>query len=184
MHGIMRFYCGLVAALALGLGPARVHAQPRLAVPISSEPQYFAPPFLPGAPAWTAADEAWYRRNRGFAAVGKVLTLAGLVTSLAGFVPTGSVVILASGIGAQYTGQIIWGAADLKGAKQMQRRGFRITRVPGILALCGAFVFSPLLWVAGPIQSARLREAHAWVMRPQLQPRFGSMYGIATRVAF
>jgi hypothetical protein len=122
--------------------------------------------------------------NRAFATAGKILTVLGLATVFGVFVPTESLAALVTGAAVQYTGQIIWSAAELRGAKEMQRRGFRVTRVPGILSVCGAVLFSPLLWVAGPIQSARLREAHSTVYSLRPTSWSVSAYGLTAQLKF
>ncbi len=178
----MRLTSILVSLLVLGLSASSASAQPRASAPIVSDPEYFLPP-LSGAGAWTSSDEAWYRRNRAFATIGKVLTVLGIATS-AIWIPTDSTAALVTGLAAQYTGQIIWSAAELRGAKGMQRRGVHVTRVPGILSVCGAFLLSPLLWVAGPVQSKRSREAHDNIFSTQTSLSHVSSYGLAAQLTF
>ena len=138
----------------------QVAAQDSASAPISSDPGYFEGPFVSHASGWTASDEAWYRRNRRIASAGKILTVLGLATTFAVGVPRSANNVIATGIALQFAGQLTWTGADLRGANVLSRRGKRVTRLPGIVAVCGAVLFSPIAWIAGPIQSARIRQAH------------------------
>lgn len=114
----------------------------------------------PVAPSWSRADESWYRQNRAIATAGKVLTVLGISLSIASAFTREQAPLLLSGVGTQSLGQLIWGAAEVRGANELARRGSRVSNVAGIVALCGALLLSPLTWVAGPIQSAQIRRAH------------------------
>jgi hypothetical protein len=109
---------------------------------------------------WTADDEAWFRQNRAFAMAGKIMTVSGILMSLAVALPLESWAAFGVGMTLQYSGQFMWAGAELRGAKQMRRRGYKVSKVPGIIAVAGSVLSSPILWIAGPIQSARLRRAH------------------------
>ena len=137
---------------------AQQHARSTL---ISSDLGYFAPPDEPSAILWSARDEGWYRRNRRIAAAGKVLTVLGLLTTFALGVPRRDNAVIVGGIAARMTGELTWSIADLRAANELRRRGLAVRKPPGIVAVCGALLLSPVVWIAGPIQSAHLRRAHA-----------------------
>lgn len=137
--------------------PRPVAAQPE---PIGGD-GYALAPYLSGAPAsWRDEDEAWYRRNRAFSRGGKVLTVVG-VASVLSYAVLARDRLLIAGMGMQITGQLTWAGADLRGANELRRRGVRVPKVAGLVGLAGALLLSPLLWVAGPVQSMQLRDAHA-----------------------
>ena len=77
-------------------------------------------------PSWNGADELWYRQNRRIAIVGKVLTVLGLTLSVSQ-VRSQHQELLLAGLGTQYLGQLIWAAAELRGANELKRRSFRIS---------------------------------------------------------
>lgn len=158
-----------------------VAAQSSATSPISTDPGYFAGPYVAEASGWTARDEAWYRRNRRIAAAGKILTVVGLVTTFAVGVPRDANGVILTGVILQFTGQLTWTGTDLRGVQELRRRGRRVTRVPGIVAMCGAVLLSPIAWIAGPIQSARIRHAHDDAMRAPLSPTVGRLGFVAQR---
>jgi hypothetical protein len=81
----------------------------------------------------------------------------------------------------QFAGQLTWTGSDLRGALELGRRGVRVTRLPGIVAVCGAVLLSPIAWIAGPIQSARIRQAHHDALRAPLSPTVGRFGFFAQR---
>ena len=136
---------------------------------ISSDPGYFAAPDQPAAVVWSARDEGWYRRNRRIAAAAKVLTVLGLATAFAVGVPRRDQGLIVGGVAAQLTGQLSWSIADLRAANALRWRGHSVGNAPGVLAVCGALLLSPLVWIAGPIQSALLRRARPVAHRACVQ---------------
>jgi hypothetical protein len=161
------------------------HLSGRKVSPIGGDSQYTLALGGQVTPSWSRSDEAWYRQNRRIAAMGKVMTVLGLALTLSSLIPEEQLPLFASGIATQYLGQLIWSAAELRGAKQMQRRGFHVGKAPAIVALCGAFLLSPLTWIAGPIQSSQIRRAHGDMMfaRSATGPSFSS-YGLGFRGTF
>jgi hypothetical protein len=156
--------------------PASVAAQRRPL--ISSDPGYFAPPGEPDAIGWTAGDEHWYLRNRRIAIAGKVLTVLGLAATFAIGVPREDNVLVVAGVATQLSGQLAWSIADLRAANYLRGGGHRVGRGAGIAAVCGAVLLSPVVWIAGPIQSAQLRRAHATSL-----PR-STAYGLGAQLMF
>jgi hypothetical protein len=152
--------------------------------PIGGDSQYtLALGGPPMGPRWSGADEVWLRRNRRIAIVGKVLTVLG-VSLVASQLQRGNASIVISGLGAQYLGQLTWSAAELRAAKHMRRRGFRISKAPAIAAMCGALLLSPVTWIAGPIQSAQVRRAHRELELGSRQGAAFSSYGLGFRGVF
>ncbi|MET0340065.1 MAG: hypothetical protein ABW252_03650 [Polyangiales bacterium] len=167
-----------VLAVALALVPAPLAAQRRAL--ISSDPGYFAPPSEPAVVGWTASDEAWYRRNRRVSAAGKVMTVLGLATATTlALARRDAVVPVVAGLVVQQVGQLAWSIADLRAATRMRRDGHPVGRAAGIVGVCGAVLLSPVLWIAGPVQSAQIRRAHA---ATRTTP--SAVYGLAASVAF
>lgn len=148
-------FAGLVALLSVD----HAHAQPSPRG--TTDANFYAPPFAAEQTRWHGSDEAWYRQNRRFALAGKVLTVVGLATTLAVGVPTDLLAPVLAGLSVQYAGQLMWAGSELRGANGLRRRGVEVPRVGAIVALCGALLLSPVTWIAGPIQSARTRTAHA-----------------------
>jgi hypothetical protein len=152
--------------------------------PIGGDGAYALAPGGGLTPSFSRADETWYRRNRRIALAGKVLTVLGVSITLASAFTDEQLPLLFGGVATQYLGQVIWSAAELRGANEMARRGFGVSNVAGIVAVFGAFLLSPVAWVAGSIQSAQLRRAHD-------DTRFGSRggptfasYGLGYRATF
>lgn len=110
---------------------------------------------------WTSADEAWFERNRRFATAGKVLTVVGRVTTM---------LVLSTGdrqdspywgmMGVAGLGELMWSGSDLRATNVLRRHGYSLRRGAGIAAVVGAVVFAPMTWIAGPIQSSRIRNLH------------------------
>jgi len=152
--------------------------------PIGGDSQYtLALGGAPLGPSWSSSDERWYRRNRGFAIAGKVLTVAGIAL-LFGAVGAQRDDLMIGAIFTQYTGQLIWAASELRGAKELRMRGFRVSKTPAIVALCGALLLSPLTWIAGPIQSAQIRQAHANLSFARSERVSVASYGLGFRGSF
>lgn len=152
--------------------------------PIGGDSQYtLALGGRPLGPSWSAADERWYRRNRGFASAGKVLTVLGIALALSQ-VRSQHDGLLIGGLGTQYVGQLVWAAAELRGANELRWRGFRVGKAPAIVALCGALLLSPLTWIAGPIQSAQIRQTHASISPLRGATVSFSSYGLGFRGRF
>jgi hypothetical protein len=119
-------------------------------------PAFGAPP----PPSWSEWDERWYQRNRAWSMAGKILTVVG-VGLIIGLAPVrDGEYAVGPGVLALMAGQLTWTGADLRGAVGMNRRGFDVPIAPGIVALVGTITFTPITWIAGPVQSARIRQAH------------------------
>jgi hypothetical protein len=149
--------------------------------------RYYEPPGLQ-APPWSAADDAWLARNRGFALAGKILTVIGVAGIVVGSAAGQEVGVWSAGLTVQTLGQYMWSIAELRGAKQLRSRGIGVTKAPGIAAVVGAVLFSPLTWIAGPIQSARIREIEEALpgygsSAARRRERFSS-HGLGLRLAF
>jgi len=165
---------------------ARPHPlAPSPAAPVGGDSPYALALGGPMVPSWSHSDEAWYRQNRAIATAGKVLTVLGISLSLASAFTQEQAPLLLSGLGTQSLGQLIWGAAEVRAANELARRGSRVSNAAGIVALCGALILSPLTWIAGPIQSAQIRRAHGEVTsgRSTKGPTFSS-YGLGFRGTF
>lgn len=151
----------------------------------TTDEDLYGSPFAGPVTSWTASDEAWYRRNRHFALAGKLLTVAGIVTSLGIGVPTDSFGTVLTGLAVQYAGQLIWSGSELRGAHGLRARGVKVTRAPAIVSLCGALLLSPLTWIAGPVQSARIRAAHERSTGLARLPKAPApRYGLGLRLRF
>lgn len=158
---------------------------PSTSAPIGGDSRYTLVLGTPLGPSWSHSDEAWYRRNRAFATAGKVLTVVGLALIFASTQTPQQAPLLVSGAVVQSLGQLVWSGAEVRGANELQRRGFRVGNTAGIVALCGALLLAPLTWIAGPIQSAQIRRAHAelTLSRGSKGPTFAS-YGLGFRGRF
>lgn len=68
----------------------------------------------------------------------------------------------------------------------MRKKGVDVSKGAGIAGVVGAVVFSPILWIAGPVQSAQLRQAHERVTRGRasLDPISGSTGGLQMKLSF
>jgi hypothetical protein len=152
--------------------------------PIGGDSQYaLALGGAPLGPSWAGSDERWYQRNRRFAIAGKVLTVLG-IGLLLGAVTTEHDGLVIGAIVTQYGGQLIWAASELRGANELRRRGFRVSRTSAMVALCGALLLSPLTWIAGPIQSAQIRQAHASLSFARSESVSFASYGVGFRGSF
>jgi tetratricopeptide (TPR) repeat protein len=113
---------------------------------------------------WSADDEAWFRRNRGFRNAGKLVTAFGGLLCLTAFVqmsgPSNSAFGLGTAGAAIYgVGSLLWAASAMYGTNEMNRRGVRVSKVGAIMSVVGIFG-PPMLWIAGPMQNANIRRAH------------------------
>lgn len=115
-------------------------------------------------PAWSHADERWFRTNRRIATTGKVLTVVGriavIATLAAGAEPFSDPEYWGA-LSVASTGELMWSIADLRALNRLVDRGAPARRGAGITSLVGAVTLAPLTWIAGPIASARIRAAHA-----------------------
>lgn len=132
--------------------------------------------------AWSTSDEAWYERNRRFALAGKILTIAGVAALVAGVSSTEAAVWGPGGF-LQAAGQFTWAGSDLRAANELRRRGHPVRKAAGVFAVIGAVVFSPMTWIAGPIQSAHIRNAHDRIAGPSDVPLARS-FGLKMRLRF
>lgn len=171
----------LLLSGSLLLAPGSAHAQ------AGYDPRYYEPPGLQ-APPWSAEDDAWLARNRGFALAGKILTVVGVAGLIVGGAAGQDVGVWGAGVTVQTLGQFMWSIAELRGAKQLRRRGIGVTKAPGITAVIGAVLFSPLTWIAGPIQSARIREVEealpSYASSTVRRRERLSSHGLGLRLAF
>jgi len=142
----------LVSLCTLGFAHGTASAQ------AGYDTRYLEAPALRPAP-WSSVDEHWLERNRSFALAGKILTVVGVVGIIVGASADNQIGLWGASSGVQMIGQLMWSIAELRGAKQLRRRGVDVSKAPGIAAVVGAVLFSPVTWIAGPIQSARIREA-------------------------
>jgi hypothetical protein len=177
----------LLAAWLLSMSCAAQTAAQRnadaLQPPIGGDSQYTLALGGPMGPSWSSSNEVWYKRNRRIAIVGKVLTVLGL-TLVVSQVRSRHQGLVLGGLGTQYLGQLIWSAAELRGANELRRRGFRLSNTAAIVALCGALLVSPLTWIAGPIESAQIRQAHANMTLGQSSAASFTSYGLGFRGNF
>lgn len=119
---------------------------------------------------WREQDELWYRHNRRMARTGGAVALLGVLTTVSCVLPpndSAKLGVFVLGFVTFGVGEAMVAAANLRGAKEMRRRGISLSKVTGILSVVGVFA-PPLLWVSAPIQSARLREAHEQVAPARL----------------
>jgi hypothetical protein len=110
---------------------------------------------------WSSADEAWFERNRRFAIAGKVLSVVGRLAQFA-VLSTGDRVDSPywSMMGVAGVGELMWSGSDLRATNVLRRHGYELRRGAAIASLVGAVVFAPMTWIAGPIQSSRIRDVH------------------------
>lgn len=172
----------LLLALLLSVSPELLGSAGSASAQYAYDPQYGAAPG--GPPPWTAEDEAWLQRNRAFALAGKILTVVGVVGGIVG-ASTGEWGAWGAGWGVQGLGQLMWAGSELRGAKELRRRGIEVEKAAGIAAVVGASIGVPVItWIAGPIQSARIRRVHDDIL-DYAQPRARvSTYGLGLNVQF
>jgi hypothetical protein len=178
----MRPSLPLLLAVFLSVSLYAVASPNAAAAQYAYDPQYGAAPG--GPPPWTAEDEAWLRRNRAFALAGKILTVVGVVGGIVG-ASTGEWGAWGAGWGVQGLGQLMWAGSELRGAKELRRRGIEVEKAAGIAAVVGASIGVPIItWIAGPIQSARIRRVHDDIL-DYAQPRARlSTFGFGLNVQF
>jgi hypothetical protein len=165
-----RLLPALLVACVLG-GATTVHAQAAAPAPRAFETRT----------TWSSADEAWFERNRRFATAGKVLSVVGRVAQL---------LVLSTGdrmdspywsvMGVAGVGELMWSGSELRATNELRRRGYELRRGAAVAAVVGAVVFAPMTWIAGPIQSSRIRDLHDEIVpydyrgaRPKLDPGAG-----------
>jgi hypothetical protein len=178
----MRPFLPLLLAVLLSVSLGAVASPAVASAQYAYDPQYGAAPG--GPPPWTAEDEAWLRRNRAFALAGKILTVVGVVGWFAGLAGEQWGLVGSAG-SLHYLGALMWAGSELRGAKELRRRGIEVTKAPAIAAVVGAALnLQPTTWIAGPIQSARIRRVHDDIL-DYAQPRARvSTFGFGLNVQF
>jgi hypothetical protein len=163
--------------------PYAVPAEPYASQPVGGNGSYALAPRAGIPTSWNASDESWYETNRAIALAGKIMTVVG-VGLIIGGAAAESDALLYSGVGVQSVGQIGWSIADLRCANRMSRRGVEVRNASGIAAVIGAFIFSPITWISGPVQSMRIRDAHNSLMLTSAQPPRMQALGSTLRLNF
>lgn len=200
---LVAFLCvllGVSSVLAQAPQQGSAVPYPEAAAPVApapyAQPQPAAPPAplqapppgpmqaVPGQPIgyWPVArpvNEDMYRRNRGFAIAGKVLTAIAPVLFMSAIAAawdydtaTDSPEAVALAVGALFVGtagRVTWAGCDMKLTKHFNENGVRVRRGAAITSTVAAslswipyvnFVATPATWIAGSIASARIRDAH------------------------
>ena len=125
----------------------------------------FEPPYAfglsPATVSWSDHDARFLRRNRRVAAAGKVLTVVGRISALSLSIAGTTFRDPAywAFVGASVAGELTWSSADLRATKRLEGSGLHLRRGAAVAAVVGAVLLAPLTWIAGPIASARIREA-------------------------
>lgn len=136
------------------------------------------------AMGWNAEREAWYRRNRAITITGKVAAVAGVVMVFTGAFAD-NVGVLASGAVVEYGGLAAWAGCDLKATRRFRSWGYRLRKPAAIVSVIGVFVGTPATLVAGPLQSARIRQLHGDIVGAVAPPtEVVRMTGAGVRLSF
>jgi hypothetical protein len=140
-----------------------------------------------GSSRWSADDEAWFQRNRGFRNAGKIITAFGGLLCLAGLARMGgdgdtAFQLGMTGVAFYGIGSLLWTASTMYGTNELNRRGVRVGKTGAIMSVVGIFG-PPILWIAGPMQSASLRRAHDGVA-PTQRTALSWLPGLGVRATF
>lgn len=132
--------------------------------PVYTSTDFVMAPAVLGRPRSSGPLESdtWdaFERNRRFAMAGKILTVVGRLVTVGALIADNEAGSPYWGLmGVATAGELMWSGSDLRATNQLRERGYRLRKGAAIASVVGAVVFPPLTWIAGSIQSSRLREA-------------------------